>query len=65
MNNPLLVSATDAAEMLSVSRSKFYEMLSSGRCPLKAVSFGKRKLFRVDQVTAWVNSNCKSDWESD
>lgn len=61
---PFLASAdTVAKELLGISRSKFYEMLSSGRCPLKRVSFGKRKLFRVDQVAAWVEGGCKSDWK--
>ncbi|MBW8015039.1 MAG: helix-turn-helix domain-containing protein [Planctomycetes bacterium] len=59
---PLLISADDAAKMLGVSRSFFYEMLSSGRCPVRPVQFSKRRLWRVDLLMAWVQSGCRADW---
>jgi len=60
---PLLISASEAAEMLSMSRSFFYENLSSGRIPLRPIRFGKKTLFSVRDLTKFVEAGCPVDWE--
>ena len=60
---PLMVSASGAAALIGVSRSKFYEMLGN-RCPVQAIKFGKRSLFRVADLESWVAGGCRSDWRA-
>ena len=60
---PLLVDTNTAAGLLSVSRSKFYEMLSSNRLPIKPVLFGSKKLWQVEILRAWVEAGCPASWE--
>jgi predicted DNA-binding transcriptional regulator AlpA len=62
MPEQLLVSASDAASMLGISRSLFYELLSSQRIPIKPVKLAKRTLFVVEQLRRWTDENCKADW---
>jgi len=54
MPEPLLACAADAARMLSISRALFYSMASDGRLGPLPVAFGRRKLYRVSELTAWV-----------
>ena len=43
---PLLVNASTAAAMLGMSRSFFYENVSTGRIP-QAIKYGKKSLWPV------------------
>jgi excisionase family DNA binding protein len=45
---PYLCSIPDAAAMLSVSRSKTYELIAAG--DLATVSIGRRRLVRMESV---------------
>lgn len=65
MNEQLLVPAGDAAKMLGMSRSFFYELSSSGRIPLRAVRFGRKRLFEVEQIKSFVKSGCSPKWSVD
>jgi len=56
----LLVDVTEAARMLGIGRTLLYEMLVDGRLGPKPVTFGKRKLFRVAELRAWVSADCPS-----
>lgn len=49
-NPPLLCSIPTAADMLGVSRSKTYELISEG--VLITVSIGRRRLVRVESIRA-------------
>ena len=51
---PLMVPAETAARMIGVSRALFYEMHADGRLGPMAVSFGRRKLWIVDELRSWV-----------
>jgi excisionase family DNA binding protein len=55
---PLLVPPGEAAKMLGLSKSFFYELLSSQRIPLKPVSFGRKKLYSVAEFRAYVAAGC-------
>ncbi len=62
--DPLLVPASEAAAMLSVSRTKFYELHSAGRVPMP-IRFDKRVLWRVEELRLWVQAGCPAriQWE--
>lgn len=62
---PLLISANDAASLLGMSRSLFYQLLSSQRIPLKPVRFGRKRLWRVDELKRWILDNCPANWSDD
>ena len=55
-NERLLVSAEKAAAMLSIGRSHFYSMLSSGQIGPMAHKLGKRSLFSVRELREWVDA---------
>ena len=65
MMEPFLVSANDAASFLGISRAYFYELLSNGRCPIQAIRFGKRRLWRVDLLKQWTLDNCPTSWKAE
>jgi predicted DNA-binding transcriptional regulator AlpA len=54
---PLLVPAETAAAMLGLSRAMFYAMHADGRLGPMAVSFGRRKLWRVSELRAWTEND--------
>jgi excisionase family DNA binding protein len=56
---PLLISAEDAARLLGISRSKFYELYNSGRLGVLPIKLGRRSLWRVSELREWVESGCK------
>ena len=62
---PLLVSATDAALVLGVSRSHFYGLHTAGKLPLP-IRLGRRILWRRAELEAWVSAGCPARvrWES-
>lgn len=51
---PLLVNAPTAAAMLSMSRSFFYENVSTGKIP-KPIRFGRKSLWSVEVLTDFVH----------
>ncbi len=55
----LLLSATQVARTLGVSRSLLYEMKNSGRLP-KPIRFGRRLVWSRDELRAWVAAGCPS-----
>lgn len=61
----LLVSPSEAAEMLGMSRSLFYQLLSAGRIPLRAIKFGRKRLYDVEHLRAFVRSGCSPQWRSE
>lgn len=54
----LLISAGEAARMLSIGRSKFYSMCSTGELGPLPITFGTRKLWIVEELRAWVSADC-------
>jgi predicted DNA-binding transcriptional regulator AlpA len=51
----LLVCAAGAAAMLGLSRAMFYTMAADGRLGPMSISFGRRRLWRVSELTEWVS----------
>ena len=54
----LLIDAAEAARRLSLSKRYWLSLVATGRAPA-GLLLGRRRLWRVDQLTAWVSSNCK------
>lgn len=65
MQNPLLLSADQAAAFLGIGRSHLYGLHSSGRLPLP-VRLGRRTLWRRDELTTWVKAGCpaRQKWDT-
>ena len=55
---PLLVSHNEAARLLGIGRTTFYQLCSSGRIGPMALKFGRRSLFRLDELREWVAADC-------
>jgi excisionase family DNA binding protein len=49
---PLLFNVRDAARLLGLGRSKFYELLSTGE--VRTVRVGRRRLVPADALTEYV-----------
>jgi len=54
---PLLLSAEDAAKVLSVSPAFFYTLHKSGKVPLP-LKFGRRSLWSVQELKDWIGAGC-------
>ncbi len=52
MTEHLLITVTDAADRLSISRSKMYELLATGAVP--SVHIGRSRRIPVDALEAYV-----------
>lgn len=55
---PIAVSATEAAKMLGISRTKLYQIAGSVDFP-PSFHCGKRVLFSVAALQAWVNQEVR------
>lgn len=53
----LLLNAAQAAAVCGVSRSFWWLLHSSGRCPLP-VFLGRRRLWRADELADWCAAGC-------
>ncbi len=64
MPTPLAVDARALAVMLGVSRRHVRRMDAEGRLP-RAVNLGRRKLWAVDVIRAWLLADCpdRATWE--
>jgi predicted DNA-binding transcriptional regulator AlpA len=62
---PLLLSASDAAALLSIGRAHFYAMHSSGRLGPMPIALGRRKLWSVEELREWVQAGCvpREKWQ--
>lgn len=60
----LLVDAAGVGAMLSLSRTKIYQMDSSGELGPVALKFGGRRRWRVDEISEWARRNCpcRREW---
>jgi predicted DNA-binding transcriptional regulator AlpA len=56
---PILVNATGAARLLSISRSAFYSKVSAGLIP-PAVYIGESPRWPVDSLRNWIAAGCPS-----
>lgn len=61
----LLVSVKDAAKLLGIGKTLFYELHSSGFLGPIPVKFGSRSLWNRQELTDWVNAGCpaREQWQ--
>lgn len=61
---PLLVDAEEAARLLSISRSTWYALVTSGRAP-RGVRLGRCRRWSADDLRRWIEAGCPSRnrWE--
>lgn len=64
MDDQLLISSADAAAKLGVGRTLFFEMLCDGRLGPQPIRFGRKTLFRTDELEKWVQADCppRNQW---
>jgi len=57
---PLGLNLTDAARLIGVSQSHWYELLAQGLIGPSTRKLGRRKLYDADEVVAWWRAGCPS-----
>jgi len=60
MMEALLLSTEEMAKRLSLSRSSFYSLHSSGRLGPKPVRLNRRSLWSLQEFEAWIAHDCPS-----
>jgi predicted DNA-binding transcriptional regulator AlpA len=55
---PLLLDAAAVAAVLSVSRRTIYSLMSTSTLGPLPIRFGKRTLWRYEELAAWVRAGC-------
>lgn len=55
---PLLLDAKAVATALSVSRTTIYQMSNTGELGPMPIALGRRKLWRSEELAAWVRAGC-------
>lgn len=58
-STPLLVGAAGVGALLGVSTRKVWDLHQMGMLPLP-IKLGARTLWRVKEMTAWVDAGCPS-----
>jgi excisionase family DNA binding protein len=58
LTRKLLLSAVDAAKLISVGRSHFYALHSSGRLGPMTIRLGRRILWSRKELESWVAAGC-------
>ena len=63
-NSPLAVRAAEAARLIGVKSRHFRALDSSARLP-RGLRLGRAKIWRVDELRAWLAAGCPSrdEWE--
>ena len=56
--SPLLVPPAEAAILIGVRKTLFYQMVSDGRLGPTAIELGSKRLYRVQELSSWVNHGC-------
>jgi len=54
MPEALLIPPAEAATALGVSRAMFYRLAADGRLGPLPIRFGRRTLYRAEELRAWV-----------
>ena len=55
---PLLVPPAEAAAMLGIRKTLFYQLASSGDLGPVPLKLSSKKLYRVLELENWVSQNC-------
>jgi predicted DNA-binding transcriptional regulator AlpA len=56
---PQLVTLADIGAMIRISRSKIYDLKSSGQLP-RCIKIGRSVRWRLRDIEAWINAGCPS-----
>lgn len=54
----LLVSTKEAAELLGIGRSTFYQIWSNGKLLPRPIMFNSKKVWSVEELKEWVRWGC-------
>ena len=56
--SPLLLNSAATGAMLSISRATLYRMSNTGQLGPMPITLGRRKLWRYEEILAWVRAGC-------
>ena len=56
---PLLVNSTEAARLLGISRTVFYELVATGRLGPLPIRLTSKKLYSIEELQSWVQHRCE------
>lgn len=56
---PLLVDAKTAAKLLSIGKTKLYQLHAAGRVPMP-IRLGRAVRWNADELRAWTAAGCPS-----
>lgn len=61
---PLLVSASDVADILGIGKTLLWEMNSAGRLP-RPIKLKRKTLWKLSELERWVEADCppRDQWE--
>ena len=57
---PLLVCGDETARLLGIGSALFHQMKSDGRLGPLPISFGRKRLYDVAELRAWISAGCPS-----
>ena len=62
----LLISICQTAKLLGISRSKLYQLLSTGRLGPRPIKLDSKTLFVRAELEAWTAAGCppREQWQS-
>jgi excisionase family DNA binding protein len=55
---PILLSFSQTCRFLSIGKSLLYQMAADGRLGPMPISFGRKVLYRADELRQWVSQGC-------
>lgn len=58
MNEPLLLSAVQAARLIGIGKSLFYSLHSSGQLGPMPIILSTKKLWRRTELEEWTRQGC-------
>ncbi|HEY8665645.1 MAG TPA: helix-turn-helix domain-containing protein [Tepidisphaeraceae bacterium] len=63
---PLAVDARDAAALLGISESHFFALLRTGRIGPSAISLGRARRYRTEELREWLAAGCpaRAKWQT-
>ena len=56
--SPFLIAPAEAASMLGIGKSLFYQMASSGELGPMPIQLSSKRLYRVEELQEWVRQGC-------
>lgn len=62
---PMMLTDAEAAKLLNLGRTKFRQMVDSGRAP-EPIRFGRAVRWAKSEIASWIHAGCpaREKWET-